>query len=368
MTGRNRWILGSIVLLSCCWACDPGTARGLWEASRMPETLDHSHLPQDSLSSTVLAEGDEFAWPWGILPLDSVVILTDRPWLEGAVHVLDAATGDRLMVFGRKGKGPGEYSSMPAPVRCPGAPPDQFWLYDFGNQRLTQVDLRRDETEDFDEVQSRGIPSASVPRGIAFLSDSLAVITGYFQNGRVVLWDWRDGSLSPLGDLPAWESEMPPIVLQEAFQGPLVASPSGRRFALASEKTGRIELYSLTAGYLGLAKVPFEWSPDFVLESRGGQYFPQDGFLNRSAYVDLSATEERLYALFSGRSEFHFRGDMEQAEFIHEFDWDGNLITVHVLDRPVEHIAVDPVRGRILATVRDPVPGLVSFPFPYEGT
>ncbi|MCJ7628662.1 MAG: hypothetical protein MUO50_09770, partial [Longimicrobiales bacterium] len=236
----------------------------------MPAEMDHSDLAPVHLSSSLLAHGEDFAWPWGILPVGEWIVVTDRPWLEGAVHILSGDSGERLMTIGRAGQGPGEYSGYPKPLLSPGCGPGQFWLYDSGTRRLTQVDLSKSGSEGFDQIQIVGIPFADFPRSVGFLSDSLLVVSGYFREGRVGLWDRTNDSFSILGDLPAWESEVPGSVLQEAYQGPLVIRPGGQGFALASERASRIELYSAEDGFLGLAEVPFEWEPDFTLEERGG--------------------------------------------------------------------------------------------------
>jgi hypothetical protein len=52
------------------------------------------------------------------------------------------------------------------------------------------------------------------------------------------------------------------------------------------------------------------------------------------------------------------------GEFIHVFDWEGELNRVFRLDHPVTAIALDEEETAIYAVVEDPTPQILVFPLP----
>ena len=117
-----------------------------------------------------------------------------------------------------------------------------------------------------------------------------------------------------------------------------------RGFAIENMNVGRIELYDSHASFLRLAEVPFPSSPVFEPDQSGVLRFRSP----RNFYQGCTATKEFLFSLFSGRlDEEYERNRRSSGEFVHVFDWAGELRAVYRLDRDIHQIAVDQ-RGRTL--------------------
>jgi len=345
-------------------SCEPSRARIVREASKLAPGVNHSEIPVTPLSSSVFSEGDDFAWPWKTLSVGDKVVIADRPWIEGAIHIVAAADGTPLATFGRRGEGPGEYRTYPDLIRSLDCDTQEFWTFDRSLRRLTRIDLSEPMLDGFDRRVIVRVPITESMTHAGFLSDSLVVFTGGIEDGRVALWDRASDSVTVMGPLPPSEPEIPSLVVQDAYKGPLAVRPDGEAFAVSAQRGTRLDLFSTAGGWVGVANVPFQWEPDYNMKANGDYLYAEEGLRNRSGYVDLAATQDRVFALFSGRSEFWHRGDMDLAEYIHEFDWEGQFIRAYQLDRAVEHIEVDLERNRILATVPDPEPMVVSFLLP----
>jgi len=365
----SSWIRVVLVLwlVSLTASCEPSRARIIREASKLAPGVDHSEIPVVPLSSSVFSKEEGFAWPWQTLSVGDKVVIADRPWMEGAIHILAAEDGTLLNTFGRRGEGPGEYVAYPNLLQSLDCGPGQFWAFDGSLRRLTRIDLSEPLMEEFDRKEIVRVPLTESIRHAGFLNDSLVVFTGGIEDGRVALWNRANDSVMAVGPLPPSDPEIPSLVVQDAYKGPLAVRPDGDAFVVAAERGTRIDLFSTQGGWTGVAEVPFHWKPDYSMKANGDYLYAEEGLRNRSGYVDLAVTENRIFALFSGRSEFWHRGEMDLAEYIHEFDWEGNFIRAYQLDRAVEHIEVDVLRGRILATVQDPEPAIVVFSFPGNG-
>ena len=123
-----------------------------------------------------------------------------------------------------------------------------------------------------------------------------------------------------------------------ANSGIRVCAWPGRGFAIVNFLAGRIEYYDDDARLVRLARVPFGSEPTF--RENGEWVQPRDP--DRSWYFDCAVSRDNLFALFSGRITAAYEdAEADSGEFVHVFDWDGNLNTVYRLDRDVRPIVVD---------------------------
>jgi len=84
--------------------------------------------------------------------------------------------------------------------------------------------------------------------------------------------------------------------------------------------------------------VPFNWDP--IFEPGPGGELAYIG--RRNAYRSCSATQDLLFALFSGRLDSAYEGGARQSgRFVHVFDWEGELRAVFELDRDIAVITVN---------------------------
>lgn len=81
----------------------------------------------------------------------------------------------------------------------------------------------------------------------------------------------------------------------------------------------------------------------------------------RFGYVAVAATDDRIYALFSGRITAAFGREAPYGEYVHVYDWNGEMQGVLKLDRASVGIAVDPEGEALYATTEDPRPAVRAY-------
>ena len=310
------------------------------------------------LEGRVLYRGDRLAMPIQIAMLGGRIVLADG-FASHPIHVLDA-DGRYLSGLGRRGEGPGEFRWP----RILGLAPAQgwFWVYDAELARATFVDPDRwmaGATPDPATVSLRGpafIGSVARKPGGGFLA------TGFFAGGRLGHYAESGVFEGTSGPLPPSRSDAPPEVLQHAWRGQLKADPSGTRFVLANRHAGRLEVYSVEGRLQRRIHGPLDFAPRFeVARGANGPSLATGGDL-RFGYLDVSASESRIYGLFSGRTRSGHPEDATYGREVHVFDWEGRLRSIQRLDADVFAITVDPGRGRLLAVSHIPEPSILWYP------
>ncbi|HEX6938777.1 MAG TPA: BF3164 family lipoprotein [Longimicrobiales bacterium] len=341
-------------------SCEPA-APGYGE----PPQLDHSRWAPISLTAGIVTEAEFLGLPRDIEVVGPHLVILDAA-TDSVVTVVRREDGRLVRAFGRRGEGPGEYSGAWSVDPEPGNDL-AFWIYDLALLRLTRVDLER---------AMRGEPPAS--RMIRLESnarvvepvwvDSMVIGVGLFASGRLGQFDANGKFLRMVGALPPGDADTPPEALQHAYQSTLRSNASRTRLALATRHADRIEIYAPDGTLVAAPPPLFGFLPRYEVREQDGEPSIATGEDLRFGYIDLATTDDRIYALFSGRTRRGFPGVANFAEYIHVFDWQGRLISVYHLDSDVLAIAIDP-SGRTLYAIRhDPRPGIVKYSLPAADT
>jgi hypothetical protein len=90
----------------------------------------------------------------------------------------------------------------------------------------------------------------------------------------------------------------------------------------------------------------------------GGEVYMAPEEDMRFGYVRIATTDDRIYALFSGRSNRGSPRDAPYGRFVHVYDWDGEFLAALELDNAALEIAVDPLGEELYATIEEPEPGV----------
>ncbi|HYW06969.1 MAG TPA: BF3164 family lipoprotein [Longimicrobium sp.] len=285
----------------------------------------------------------------------NVVVLDDAS--DSVVHVVRAADGALLRSFGRRGEGPGEYRSAWSLATTPGGGRG-VWIYDMALQRFTAVRDVEDPSGPIHSISLRTDGPATTP---LWLTDSMIVTPGFFSGGRLARLEPGGMVRGYVGALPPGGAEIPPSVRQHAYTGSLAKSEARSLLALATRHADQIEIYRPDGTLVRRARGPFGFEPRFTVSTRGGKpaMTTDDGL--RFGYIDVTATDEWIFALFSGRTREGSGGDAAFGRYVHVFDWDGTLREVLRLDADLLTLAVAR-DGRTLYGVRhDPEPAVVAY-------
>lgn len=360
--GRAPVLLGMVMAPLLLSACEPSA--GGAAADSGPAELDHTRFRPVALAGEALTDGDALALPGRIEVVGDALVLIDDA-AELVIRVHDRASGRKLGAFGRSGAGPGEFRGAWSIDPVPGRP-GEFWVFDLGLRRLTHYDLERD----LPGGRAPGDqPMLQLSAETALLGPVLAgagrVSLGFFQEGRLGRLDEAGRLVGVSGRLPPDERDVPATVLQHAYQSTLKPNPSRTRFAVATRHADRLEILDLHGTLLALAEPPFGFVPQFEVRDRNGMAAMASGGSLRFGYIDVATTEDRIYALFSGRTRRGFPGRANFGEYVHVFDWGGTLLQVLKLD--AEALAITADTEGFLYTVRhEPLPAVMRYVLPAE--
>ena len=323
-----------------------------------PAELTHSDLTTTSIVGEVLFEEDILGMPMDIALLGDNLVVLDHS-ADSAVQVIDSRSGKLVRRFGRAGAGPGEFALAWALDPVPGSQ-SEFWVYDSRLGRQTYVDL----DEEFfkqgklgDKIVNLQMEGPSL--GPVRTDRNTSLSLGFYESGRLAVFDDKGIQITTVAALPAGDG--PAYVRQQAYQATLVAHPNRALFAATNRYSSLIEIYHSDGSTVRIQHGPRLVTPSYGMEQDDeGPYIVQ-GEDTRLGYVDGSASNDHLFALFSGRTREGGRGQASMGRFVHVFDWEGNFVTAIQLDTDVAAITVDQDEGVLYGIRHLPYPAIVRY-------
>lgn len=370
MVGRGGWLLdrtvrshgsirGVLLLLAipCAAAgvaCETGSSANhpsplqiLADAEPIPLPTEGREvgLAAVSFPAQVVSTGDRFL----VLDLQG----------DSALH-LYSDLGIHLDGVGGKGQGPGEFLA-PWTLVHGSLGFEGVLLYDVSNRRLTPVLFDNGRTE-------LRVDSA----GEAVIDPSLLPVDfGAWKAGRLLSATMNAGSrvvvTSPEGEsmgvllLPDSATRLPPSAAAHLAQAEIATELSGARFALARRYEAVISIHNESGMLIASADVPVVFDPQYTVSDGDDPVVRFDG-TTRLAYLDVEATKDAVFALFSGRAPLTHPQREFYGDVVHVFGWDGSLIGV--ISLPKEAIDVHVEGGWLHTLVHDPLPAIVSYELP----
>lgn len=313
------------------------------------------------LSAEVLYDRDDFGEPSDIAVLGPHLVVLDRLG-PAPVLVLRAEDGSVARTFGRKGRGPGEFNTVSSILPANGSD-SRFWVFDFNQRRLTEVDLAREPAAAPSSVRVVGLSSTGkILSGPAWVSDTLLLSPGIFDDaGRLARVNARGELLGFAGPSPPGAETVPMRVRQHAYQSVTSFNPRRGLLAVGTRHADRIEVYRPDGSLVRQWNGAGGFEPLYTVATFAGTptFAGSDEMVH--GYVDVATTEKHVYGLFSGRTRKEHGGRSSYGEQVHVFDWDGKLQRVFRLDQDVIDIAVPEDEHTLYAVVPEPEPKVVKY-------
>ena len=293
------------------------------------------------LNGTVVHDSPVLAIPTQLRVHGNYLLVIDAG-SDSAVHAFNKRDGGFVQSFGRRGKGPGEFTgawslapSLTSPV--------VVWVYDLPLRRFTPLTL--EGTEDISKPRAVTFDGPGIPLGPLWLTDSTIASLGFYLDGRMALYD-AGGHLETTRFESSWSAAVQP----QAEQAMLVRHPTRPLFLAANRYRSSIQILDLATERLSDVTSPAHAPP-----KTGAISFEQ------FAYLDAAATHEYVYALFSGRHSQTFGRRATYGTCIHRFDWDGIDRGAFRLDTDVISIAVDDSSKTLYAIRHAPTPAILRY-------
>lgn len=178
---------------------------------------------------------------------------------------------------------------------------------------------------------------------IAVKTNDFVISTGFYKEGRYLLYSLEDGSTHYYSSYPDC-LDYPD--LQEKTKGMLYASsvlrvrPDGQAFVCADMYSGLIDFCRIISGNIERIKLQRLSYPRVEISETPVtrvQYRQE----NRFGFMDIAVTAERVYALYSGKTYERDRQDAFECNRLLEYDWEGNLIQSYDFEVALTGITYD---------------------------
>ncbi len=343
----------AILLLAALASFSPASSQTL---TSHPASLDHASLGPVPVTGTVLSSGVFLRSPVRIIVVGRNLVVVDSG-SDSLFHVIDLTTGFRRYSGGRRGSAPGDFNGIWSlqPVTPILNGDTAFWAFDLVLRRLSKVRIG----------PNRGVTTSVSLRGpttiidATMLADSTIIGIAFVDSSRVTFFDRAGYPRRSAGTLPFVRPNVPIFVQQHSYQARIVAGPDGG-FGLFAFFAGRGDLFSPGGESNKPFDVPFSFEPEYDFE--------RDRLLQkgntRFAYLGVTTTTSRIFALFSGRVSKGTAGPANSAIFVHVFNWTGAFLGALQLPNDVLSIAVDATGHFLYALQRAPLTAILVFEIP----
>ena len=291
----------------------------------------------DTLEAELLSRPPAVGQPGFIQPWGEHLVVSD--WLgDPNLHVIDRATGDLIVSFGRIGRGPGEFPNVLTGIQRPSHDKTAIWVFD--GRKLTRIERPAPMGREATTVDLTAIPL--VLRAVWMDSTTILGVTWEPPERRFVFFDEAGSVIRTVpGDLLGHERVPVSQRAEASALFSLCLHPRGTRFALLYKRAAQVEIYDREAKHVTDAQVPYVI--DATFEQVGDEFrFVQEWITYQSCW----ASSGFLYALYSG-DDFRTasRGTLGGEE-IHVFDWaSGRLVRKLYLDTRIFGFSVDEDSG-----------------------
>jgi len=285
---------------------------------------------------------------------DSLIVFADI-YADSAVVVMDTA-GRVVRRLGPKGEGPGETESITDLEILR----DTVWLWDSGLSRLYSLNLANVG----DSLVGRTLP----PPGNGSVAtvhrvESRFFGTGSSRDGIFVEWSADSSVARWKGSISTVVARLPREQWLHVNYGFSAVEPHLQRLAIGLHQSGELLIVDLTTGETLADRQVGSWPLQTKRITRGEAW--SYGVTGESimGYYGVSTALGRIAALFIGKTEAE--ADLENsydARDVHVFDWDGTLLEVYRLDRPVVDIALK--EDRLYGLVAEPIPQIRMWRLP----
>ncbi len=314
------------------------------------------------LVARALGLSDSLGMGTGLLRVGDFLVVEDRK-ANRPFHLVDLGTEKYAASFGSWGRGPGEFQSVASLGRDP-TRTSLFWAYDLSNRRITPVSLAGPTPLVLPELSVVMRADGEVPIELLRFGESW-LGHGFLSAGRLAVYSNTGHFEGVRGALPPpkrGESPAPGHVRQQAYQSTFDVRPDSALIAVGTRFADRIDIMSPAGELLAEADRPLGFEPQYSVMTNGGRPVMGSGEAMRFGYIRVKATQDHIYALYSGASRAELPGAAHLGYTLRVFSWQGELQREFELSDPVLTIEV---YGDLIYGIRhNPTPEIVVYRLP----
>ncbi|MDR2139627.1 MAG: TolB-like 6-bladed beta-propeller domain-containing protein [Tannerella sp.] len=299
--------------------------------------------------------------PVRMTKVDTFLYIVDSS-IDSVVHLFDVKNNlYRGLMVGR-GTGPNELLSS---GYVHPSPDNQFvWLYDitgrqwvkYGKANVGKISVMTEKIRFVKDTFATMTVEDPV-----WISDSLFVCVNLNSfKERFYFFDRQLKHKPVYNPRFSFKKNAPDFVLNEMFSILLNVKPDKSKIVLGGRYFDCLEVYHSSGILSTLTKGPekgFNFNYDRQRSYARGAMIKSPE--TRRAYLCLKSTDERIYALYSGKEKQDV-SNYSNSDVVFTFDWEGKPLTKYVLDCQIISFDVDENNKKIYA-IREPEKSIIYF-------
>jgi hypothetical protein len=299
--------------------------------------------------------------PVRITKADTLLYVVDAT-TDSIVHLFDVKNNIYKGLMVGRGAGPEELLSC-GYVHL-SADSQAVWLYDITGRQWAKYNRAEagEQSRMIEKIRfSKDAFATMTIDEPVWISDSLFICTDLNSfRERFYIFDRQLKYRPVYNPRFSFKKDVPAFVLSDVFSTLLNVKPDRSKIVLAGRYLDCLEIY-LSGGSLSTlikgAEKGFRFNYDRQRSyDRGAMVKSPE---TRRAYLCLKSTDERIYALYSGKEQQDVSG-YSNSNVIYTFDWDGNPLIKYVLDCQIVSFDVDVNNEKIYA-IREPEKSIICF-------
>ena len=269
--------------------------------------------------------------------------------------LFDVKSGEYIARFGTIGQGPAEI-----PAGCYGYLSKKcFFVFDDQTRMVMKYSLdslrNKKESGAFIKLANYNVQDAKNSRLIA-IDDSTFVSGGTYKTRyQYLLFDKNNKILDYGVDIyNVSDSAFNMYTKYLANQGDLVKHPKEKKFVYSVNFSSNMDFFEIKNDKIELIKSLRLGNPIYkpTTGQMGDNTFYSADLTEDSqvGYINLSATEKYVYALYSDKKLY---ANGRKSNTVLVFDWKGTPVKKYLLDNDAYYIAVDEIRQNMLVAVKN---------------
>jgi len=303
--------------------------------------------------------------PRGLFSKDNFLIVIEDYRMPPELPLIHIFRKSPLKYFNSKGKiGSGPLEALSVEVYNPGSSDSTFLMYSGMERKYIEYNIYDSSRLGIREFK---IPSSVTTIGSVYFSpDSIFIGIPSYDKNKFVEFNLQGRKINGYGE---WEQiegkkEMSYFHHFHLNQGWFKPDDDFTLLVNASIFRDRIQIFDLNSKEIKTIDGPSAELPEFKFYEAS---MPLDiPISNPYRYRDVYISSERIYALYGGFNEAHYKETSEIAKMIFVFSRKGEPILKFDLDRSINSLVVDENLNMIYGLTTDEDPGIAVFKIPKE--
>jgi hypothetical protein len=286
------------------------------------------------------------------------IIGIDAQNIDKLFFVQNIADTSSFFCFGDKGQGTDEFIY---PFSIQFVDDSSLFVYDFMSKKINWVNI------DFESGRT-GVTGQLLDEKLCFSVVSTAygqyLGIGAFTDGMFMLLDSTGVRTGMFFEYPyknMSEKNIRNSVRAMAYQGKVKTNASRTKLVYAAAYADILYFYDIEREDLRIIKKVENRFCKYLPEENGGRISAPIMSDNEYGCVDLYATDQYVYMLYSGRSFKKYQAKMGEADRLRIYDWQGDLLLEADMDLPCKNLCVSADDSFLWTIAELPEPKIVAY-------